>query len=185
MPLASSWRRQYGVCCSLPFSCYRLQFIGRLGPKLVRWPEHSWCNVGIAMPCLPSIFDGWNPTHKNGDDLGMVQLTLLYRHYQSQCDNRNEKNATPNSQPAVAFLSSASSKRCFRDSRRTVPEVWFMDPTTFWNWVSVVLARFQIEQSRQGAPIGVLGKLSFSGDFSARHALIAVGLASLSSSPSG
>ena len=56
-----------------------------------------------------------------------------------------------------------------------------MDPTTFWNWVSVVLARFQICQSLV-ARAEYLEALS---DFSARHALTAVGLASLSSSPSG
>ena len=29
----------------------------------------------------PPIFDGWNPTHKNGDGWEMVQMTLLYPHY--------------------------------------------------------------------------------------------------------
>ena len=36
--------------------------------------------VGIAMENQPPIFDGWNPTHKNGDEWGMVNMTLLYQH---------------------------------------------------------------------------------------------------------
>ena len=31
----------------------------------------------VAMSLAPPIFHGWNPTHKNGDDRGMVQVTLL------------------------------------------------------------------------------------------------------------
>ena len=32
----------------------------------------SATNVAIAMSLAPPIFDGWNPTHKNGDEWGMV-----------------------------------------------------------------------------------------------------------------
>ena len=28
--------------------------------------------------------DGWNPTHQNGDEGGMVQMALLYQHYTNQ-----------------------------------------------------------------------------------------------------
>ena len=28
--------------------------------------------LGIAMSLAPAIFDGWNPTQKNGDEWGMV-----------------------------------------------------------------------------------------------------------------
>ena len=40
----------------------------------------------------PSIFDGWNPTHKNGDELGMVHDIAIptlyvwsYEYVQSVC----------------------------------------------------------------------------------------------------
>ena len=28
----------------------------------------------------PAIFDGWIPTHENGDEWGMVYMKLLYQH---------------------------------------------------------------------------------------------------------
>ena len=35
-------------------------------------PGGIYCNVGLAMSLAPPMFDGWNRTHKNGDEWGMV-----------------------------------------------------------------------------------------------------------------
>ena len=41
--------------------------------------------------CTTLIFDGRNPTHQNGDEWGMVQMTLLYEHYLVGGFNPSEK----------------------------------------------------------------------------------------------
>ena len=48
-------------------------------PKIVP-NSTSIGNVGRAIINYPN-FDGWNPTHQNGDEWGVVQMTLLYQHY--------------------------------------------------------------------------------------------------------
>ena len=52
----------------------RSHWAAQLGQKKV-W--FGFRNVGIAMPQTNLIFDGWNPTHKNGDDCGMVYCCYI------------------------------------------------------------------------------------------------------------
>ena len=41
----------------------------------------KWRSTKRASQChKPPVFDGWNPTHRNGDEWGGWFMTLLYPH---------------------------------------------------------------------------------------------------------
>ena len=52
-----------------------LWFSHMIAMKYQRW--HTVLHP-LRVGDKPSIFDGWNPPHRNGDDWGMVQMTLRF-----------------------------------------------------------------------------------------------------------
>ena len=88
----------------------------------------------------PSWWDAKQPEHSEGSIWKAFVPIAMWK-----------KNIYPTANPggsvSICFYPQLKlAKRCLRLQTLPFTEVWFMDPTTFWNWVSVVLARFQICQ---------------------------------------